>query len=53
MPGVSPAALAQERTALRARRAVQLRMHAEGGHDGELKASMETFRAREAAIAGG
>jgi hypothetical protein len=52
MPGVSPAALEQERTSLRARRAVQLRMHAEGPiDDGELKVSMETFRASEAAIA--
>jgi hypothetical protein len=51
MPGVSPAALEQERTSLRASRAVQLRMHPEGRYDGELKASMETFRAREAAIA--
>jgi short chain dehydrogenase len=30
MPGVSPAALEQERASLRARRAVPLRMHAEG-----------------------
>jgi hypothetical protein len=42
----------QEHASLRARRAVQLRMHAEGAiDDGELKASMETVRAREAAIA--
>ncbi len=30
---------------------MQLRRHAEGVGDGELKASMETFRAREAAMA--
>ena len=37
---------------LRARRVVQLRMRAEGRiDDSELKASMETFRTREAAIA--
>ena len=52
MPGVIPAALEQERASLRARRAAQLRMHAEWPiDDGELKASMETFRAREAALA--
>jgi hypothetical protein len=51
MPGASPAALEQERTSPRASRAVQLRRHAEGIEDGELKASMETSRARKAAIA--
>jgi len=49
VPGVSHSW--QKRASLRARRAVQLRRHAEGVGDGELKASMETFRAREAAMA--
>jgi site-specific DNA recombinase len=50
-PGIDPAALEQERTELRGRRLVQLRMHAEGSiEDDELKVTLETFRAREAAI---
>lgn len=50
-PGINRAALEQERSALRARRLVQLGMHAQGTIDeGELKTTLEAFRAREAAI---
>ena len=50
-PGADPAALEAERASLRARRAVQLRLHAEGTiDDGELATTLETFRARDTAI---
>jgi hypothetical protein len=49
--GPDRAALEAERTALRGRRAVQLRLHAEGSiDDDELKTALETFGARLAVI---